>query len=143
MSEQVRHRVLLIDDDPHYSELIGQQLSGRFDVCFERTLEDGIRQMDQREPDAVLLDLKLPDSCTIPVDTLVRLKQHRHRAAIIIVSGNADPDVVYQLIQGNASGYILKGKHDVDSERLANDIVLAIESHRFCGNIESQTKSKL
>lgn len=139
MNENEKHRVLLIDDDINYCEVIGQRLSGRFDVCFESTLNGGIRQMDNREPDAVLLDLKLPDSSPVDTQTLALLKQHRHRAAIIILTGNPDPELAYQMIQGNASGYLVKGRHDVDPESFAKDIVSAIESQRFCETMRAKS----
>lgn len=135
-------RLLLIDDDPDYCEVIGRMLSGRFDVCFARTIGEGVACMTEREPDAVLLDLTLPDSSDTPQKTLARVKLHRKHAAIVVLSGNSNPDIIYDLISANASGYLVKLRDDLKAETMAGEINKAIESQRFCAD-KIQKKSQI
>src|SRR5206468_469796 len=62
-------RLLLVDDDP---DLILKQVHRVFDaagheVDSARTGEDGVRQAAARPPDAILLDLRLPDLSMLEV----------------------------------------------------------------------------
>lgn len=97
--------------------------------------------MEQREPDAVLLDLSLPDSSPNPKDTLSRIKRYRHHAAIVILSGNADPVVIYDMIQGNAAGFIVKGRDD-DSDKMAHEVNKAIAAQQFSNIVTPAIKKE-
>jgi DNA-binding NarL/FixJ family response regulator len=59
-------RVLLIEDNPGYSEVIRIMLErigdARFDMVGVQRLSDGLQNLSDANFDVVLLDLKLPDS---------------------------------------------------------------------------------
>jgi DNA-binding NarL/FixJ family response regulator len=131
-------RVLLIEDDPLYAETVGRLLADRFNLCFSSTVSDGLRQMSEREPDAILLDLTLSDSGATPLDTLERVKQQRHHAAIVIISGNANPKTAIDMIAGNASGYLVKARDDLDGEMMEKEIQKAIASQHFTGKATAE-----
>jgi len=55
-------RVLLIDDDPDYAELLTMTLRDGIDIVHAATLTDGMRIAMGGHFDATLLDLTLPDT---------------------------------------------------------------------------------
>lgn len=126
-------RLLVIDDDRDYCELLGRKLAGRFDIAFCHSIGDGTHAMKQRQPDVVLLDLSLPDSDKEPIQTLSRVKESRTTAAIVILTGNSDPQVAKSLINGTASGVLVKDRDDRDPELMNREILEAITSFGFTG----------
>lgn len=124
-------RLLLIEDDKYYCEFLGRKLAGRFDICFVHSLEDGIAAMRERQPDAVLMDLSLPDSSLDPLETLARVKTHRTTAPINVLTGNPDVELHRKLLRDTASGVFLKDVNDQDAAWLENQINRSIDSQRF------------
>lgn len=98
-------RVLIIEDDTNYCALVERALVLQgFDVKCAATLRDGLSLLSQEKPDAVVLDLGLPDS---PVDeTVQRVKRCSDSAIIVVLSGN--PDAAKDCISKSASGFINK-----------------------------------
>ncbi len=100
---------LVIDDHPLFCDALSMTLqtvakigevhtADRLEIALEK-LEAGLK------PDAVMLDLNLPD--VDGLDGLVRLKTLA-RAPIIVVSSLTDNRVISQVIQAGASGYVPK-----------------------------------
>jgi DNA-binding response OmpR family regulator len=53
--------LLIVDDDPDLSELLGEALAYHgHQVRFARDGMDGLRELSIRRPDAVLLDVEMP-----------------------------------------------------------------------------------
>src|SRR5207248_11611082 len=83
-------RLLLVDDNPN---LILKQVHGVFDaagheVDAARTGEDGVRQAAARSPDAILLDLRLPDLSGLA--GYRRLRQLDARIPVIFITATND-----------------------------------------------------
>lgn len=134
-------RVLIIDDDPHYCELMGVRLEGRFDFAFCHTVADGVLSMKTRQPDAVLLDLRLPDSNSKPKETLARVKEVRTTAAIIVITAaDVSREEQSELVAGNASGVLQKGRDDANPDLISREINDAITNFRFTEPVIAITK---
>src|SRR5258708_6316162 len=83
-------RLLLVDDDP---DVILKQVRHVFDaagheVDAARTGEDGVRQAAARTPDAILLDLRLPDLSGLEVYR--RLRQIDAHIPVSFIAPNSD-----------------------------------------------------
>ncbi len=58
----MKRRILLIDDDPDLIQLLKMRLeSANFEVVFAQRGLEGLQQAYRTQPDAVILDLDLPD----------------------------------------------------------------------------------
>jgi DNA-binding NarL/FixJ family response regulator len=68
--------------------------------------EAGLKQMEQLNPDLVLLDLELPDIDGIEVTK--RLKRRGSSTEVLILTSFDDEQKVYEAIQAGASGYLVK-----------------------------------
>jgi DNA-binding response OmpR family regulator len=53
--------VLVVDDDPDIRAMLGFALGGEFSVRFASTGVDAIDQLATRPPDAMILDVMMPD----------------------------------------------------------------------------------
>ncbi|MBA7662836.1 Transcriptional regulatory protein KdpE [subsurface metagenome] len=54
-------RLLFIDDDPQAQKTLKMVLAENYSVIPAYTAREGLAQLEERAPDAVLLDINLPD----------------------------------------------------------------------------------
>jgi DNA-binding NarL/FixJ family response regulator len=126
--------ILLIEDSEHDRELIRTQLelaAHDFSVREVSTLTAGVDEMRREEPDAVLLDLALPDALSLD-DALLKIKAVRTLAAIVVVSGRMTPERSQSLILGTASATVDK----THLELLEREILVAIANQRTTSTID-------
>jgi two-component system KDP operon response regulator KdpE len=101
-----RSRILVIDDEPQMHRFLGPALeAGGYAVERADTGTDGLRLAASRAPDAVLLDLGLPDLDGLEV--LTRLRQFSTVPVIILSARDREVEKVAALDQG-ADDYVEK-----------------------------------
>ena len=77
----------------------------------------------QMAPDLVILDLSLPDFDGIEV--LARVRDAGHRPKVLVVSGFANPHLVFRLERARVNGFVDKGIHAEAGLREALNAVLS------------------
>lgn len=75
-------------------------------VCACPTAEDGLRAIPEHQPDAVLMDIKLPKMSG--VECVARLKELLPAVQVIMVTVYEDPDTIFRALRAGACGYVLK-----------------------------------
>ena len=98
--------VLTIDDEYAITELLSIILQSHgFDVMTANNSEDGLRMIAEESPDAITLDLMMPD-----VNGLEMCKQIRaiSRIPILVLSAINDPAVVASILDAGADDFIVK-----------------------------------
>lgn len=123
--------VLLVEDNRGDVRLIREMLLAsegvRFKLDAVATLSDALVALAHRQPDAILLDLSLPDSYGIA--TLQHIHDHAPRVPIVVLTGSDDTNLGVQAVQQGAQDYLVKG--DTDSKLLTRSIRYAIERLRI------------
>jgi len=103
-------RVLLIEDEHQYVNLLRTMLSKEKDRTFEvncaRTLATGIERSRQDKFDVVVLDLGLPDSKGI--DTVEAFRAAAPDLPIVVLSANDEKTIVFDSVQKGAQEYLVK-----------------------------------
>jgi len=133
----LKPRLLIIEDDPRYRELLAQMLGAEFDLEMAATLTWGLELQANTRFDCTLLDIGLPDS--VPAKTFSIFKDHFPDAPVIIVTCNDDPSAIAAHLRLSACGYIIKGRSD-NPETLGAAIRSAINDHRSCHKLEAATE---
>ena len=106
MSDALKPLVLIVDDEPQIQRLLRVTLEANgYRVFDAATGSDGIAQAAQRRPDAVLLDLGLPDLEGLEV--LKRLREWSRVPVIILSVRDREDDKVAALDAG-ADDYVTK-----------------------------------
>jgi signal transduction histidine kinase len=123
-------RLLLVEDDEAHARLaelwVEQEGNGRFAVLRVDRLADALAALDSTPPDAVLLDLSLPDS-----DRLETFRAVRARAPatpVVVMTGNGDETLALQAVHEGAQDYLVKG--DIDGRLVVRALRYAIERGR-------------
>ncbi|MDQ3282731.1 MAG: sigma-54 dependent transcriptional regulator [Acidobacteriota bacterium] len=105
MSE-LRHRILIVDDDLSISAGLEAFLGEQWDV---RTAADGrsaVVAFGEFSPDVVLLDVSLPD--TTGLDLLHQFKMYSETTAVIMMSGLSTLDRVVESMRLGAETFLQK-----------------------------------
>src|SRR3954471_15166254 len=101
-------RLLLVDDNPN---LILKQIHRVFDPAGHEidtalTGDDGVRQAAARAPDAILLDLRLPDLSGLEVYR--RVRQTDPRIPVIFITAPDDADSAIEAMKQGPFDYLFK-----------------------------------
>jgi len=105
------NRILLIEDDPDYEELIAHILItcvNPFEVKPAANLADGLALLDEYSPELILVDLSLPDS--FGYETFLRVRERAHGVPIIVLTGLDDDHVAVQAVEDGAADYLVKSQ---------------------------------
>ncbi len=101
-----KRRVLVIDDEPQLRKLLRVALEAEGDAVIEAaTAQEGVGAVARSKPDAVLLDLGLPDE-----DGHVALRQIREFSTVpvIVLSVRAGEDEKVAALDEGADDYVTK-----------------------------------
>ena len=131
--------VLLLEDNSGDAYLIKQQLRSIDDFEFEiveaQYLDHAIALLQEREFDAVLLDLKLPDSQGL--ETFFAINQQTPSTAIVVISAMSEKDLAIEAVREGAQDYIPKG--EIQPNSLRKTIRYAIERKSIAEQLKKRT----
>lgn len=102
-------RVLLVDDDPHVSHVIAQELFSdpRINLVATATsLRDGRRQIARKDFEVLLVDLNLGDGCGF--DLIEQVKSLAPMTEVVVISAIEDEEHALRAFELGATGYLIK-----------------------------------
>lgn len=119
--------LLSIDDDRSIHHLVAKALEGAgIDVSPATTASAGIEAIESVKPDAVLLDVMLPDMSGLDAFKLIRDKDNRLPVIIVTAAGSSDNAI--EAMKLGAFDYLTK---PIDVSHLERLVCQAIESRRL------------
>ena len=110
--------ILVVEDDPHFSELVVRILSPRYgfsNVSMARSLHEALTYLGQKPFGLIFLDLNLADSRGM--ETLSRILPKAQEAQILVMTGEADEEKALQAMREGAHDYLVKGHLSPDALR--------------------------
>jgi len=105
-----RRRVLLIEDNSDNVDVISAMVALRPQIALEvsRTGLSGLAASKIRQPDLVLLDLRLPDISGMAVLEGIRSDPATHDVPVIVLSASADQDQADETLRRGAQAFLRK-----------------------------------
>jgi len=103
------HRIVVIDDDPDVSALLALlfEVDDRFDlVGVAADGRNGIDIVTELEPDAVVVDLDLPEANGL--DVIVEIRADLPETRIVVFSAYPDPYTLLDALRCGADSYLDK-----------------------------------
>jgi two-component system KDP operon response regulator KdpE len=98
--------ILVIDDEPQIQKMLGVILThAGYEVASAETGEKGLAAIVYKKPQAVLLDMGLPD--IEGFDVLLRIREFSD-VAVIMLSVRGQEEVKVRCLEGGADDYITK-----------------------------------
>jgi PAS domain S-box-containing protein len=140
MSEQALIHLLVIEDNAGDFLLVQEylkQASSGFTITRAETLTEALELLLNNQPDAVLLDLSLPDSNGLESVRTVQAKSHG--APVIVLTGFGNEQFGIDSLKMGAEDYLLKD--DINSSLLIKTILYSLERSRV--RIEMSKQDRL
>jgi len=105
--------ILIIDDDPLIRKTLSTHLSQEgFDISTAETGNEGIRLYEDKTPDLVILDIRLPDINGL--EALQRIRENNPGATVIIITAFDDMKTTVEAIKLGAFEYLVKPLDFID-----------------------------
>ena len=122
----MKERVLLVDDDPGVSEVIGMLLEREgYAVVHAATLKQGIALVEAGELDLVVTDLKLPDGTGL--DVIAGVRARRPRLPIIMITSYSSMESAIDALRAGANDYVIK---PFDNDEFLRALARALNERR-------------
>lgn len=129
-----KHRVLIVDDDSDFRSAIAANLGRFYDVVGAQDSKEALSTLQKVSFDLIILDLTLPDGHGVDLCVTFREKLKLEKIPIIILTGNATPDIRVKSFDSDADDILEKPvrpdelKARIDrlirkSETLVNNVV--------------------
>ena len=104
---RVKPRVLLVEDTVYLARLYEKFLQDEdYDLVHVETGAEAFQALEHKMPDAVLLDLVLPDMSGL--DILKSISERKLPVSVVIVSAHGSVDVAVQAMRYNAFDFLTK-----------------------------------
>ncbi len=126
-------RILLVEDDPAQARQVEAALkSDSYDIHHVETGNAGIAEIEREVPDAILLDLMLPDIQGIEILRLVAERQLA--CVVIVVTAHGSVNLAVEAMRLGAFDFIMK---PFNAARLQVTLRNALEHNRLSRIVES------
>jgi two-component system nitrogen regulation response regulator GlnG len=119
--------LLVIDDDPEVLYSVERSLRGpNLRVLSAATAQEGIAQVRQQRPNAVILDVRLPDMSGL--EAVDRIRAIDPQLPIVMITAFATTETAIEAIKRGAFEYMLK---PVELQQLRDVVAQAVELSRL------------
>lgn len=126
---KIRHKVLIVDDEPHIRRLVQAALSRADYATLEAgTARDAMERVREDRPEVVLLDLGLPDRDGLELVPLI--KQAQPETTLIIVSAREATEEKVAALDLGADDYLTK---PFDTDELLARVRVALRNRMTRG----------
>ncbi len=139
MPKANEYRVLLIEDDDEFSQIISLHLqasSTPFDFYRADSLQNGLACLAEKKIDIVLLDLNLPDADQL--SGLMQLQSKFPELPCVVLTATNDEQLALEALRAGAQDYLLKGI--VDGGLLERVLRYSVERKRTQQVLHKQKK---
>lgn len=126
---KIRHKVLIVDDEPHIRRLVQAALARADYATLEAgTARDAMERVREDRPEVVLLDLGLPDRDGLELVPLI--KQAQPETTLIIVSAREATEEKVAALDLGADDYLTK---PFDTDELLARVRVALRNRMTRG----------
>lgn len=118
-------KILMVEDNPGDARLVQVLLAevGGYDLVWKQDLAEAAGWLADNQPDAVLLDLSLPDSHGL--STIDAMRSVAPDLPVIVFTGLNDESVGVAAVKRGCQDYLVKGQGD--GQLIGRTIIYAVE----------------
>lgn len=109
MVDQIKPQILIVDDDPLQMKIFEKIFSeSGFDPLYAASGVEALKILRWRRPDAVLMDIELPDMSGIDVTRRMKNIPELDGIPVIMITGHSEKNMVVDSMKAGANGFIVK-----------------------------------
>lgn len=124
-------RVLIVDDDPEFTEMIAAVLErevDRFETYIANSVSDGTDILSDASIDCVISDYRMPE--TDGLEFLESIREEYGDLPFILLTGQGDEGIASEAISTGVTDYVRKDRARGQYSLLATRITNAVEKRR-------------
>ena len=106
--EQLKKRILIIDDDPGYLSIVRKWLKDIYKISVANSGLQGIKYLGKNKVDLILLDYEMPVTSGPQVLEMLRSDEDTKSIPVIFLTGKSDKNSVMKVVDLRPEGYLLK-----------------------------------
>ncbi len=133
-------KVLVVDDDEAMRRLMRLELSDTYEIIDSGEPEQGLALALENEPDAILLDLRMPNYSGYELLEMFTSFSRTQKIPVIIVSGESGGQTKEHCKQLGAAGYFEK---PIDFEALRADLSQFAKTRRLVPRTEVRVRLRV
>ncbi|MBE2209664.1 MAG: sigma-54-dependent Fis family transcriptional regulator [Saprospiraceae bacterium] len=128
--EKSNQRVLIVDDEPVWHSVVRKTFAEDYEFEGAASIESMWDKLEKSGAfDLLLLDLKLDNTQkNIGLDLISPIKEKYPQVPIIIATNENDPDVILEVMETGAKGYLIKSAYN--KEKWTQKIQKAIQDQK-------------
>ncbi len=100
--------ILVVDDDPVLTMLIGGILAKTGKIFTARSGDEGLRLARRENPDLILLDVQMPGQDGFDVISELKMDPALRHIPVIFITGEVIPEIESHCLEAGAADYIAK-----------------------------------
>lgn len=109
LAEQVRPRVLIVDDDEFQQRLLAQALQdAKLDLIFATSGNEAMGLLRKQRPNLVLMDIDLPDIDGVEVTRWIRSIDQFKQTPVVMITSHSERRKVVDSLRAGAADFIVK-----------------------------------
>lgn len=120
----------LVDDDQDYCQNITERLSSRFNCQSFSSEATFLLAVNQRVPDAVIMDMMLPEGDLAGADAAMQLAK-LHKLPVVFVSVREDIEARLAAVRAGANGYFIKQDDPARMIALLEQLITRNPAHPY------------
>lgn len=124
-------RVLLVDDEPGYAEMVAEylELSDNIDTVIPETdPQEALAHIADSSVDCVVSDYAMPE--VDGLDLLELVREHHPDLPFLMLTGNSDEEIAAEAVSAGVTDYFRKQSNTDHYEKLAHRVSNAVEGYR-------------
>lgn len=128
-STQQQISILIVDDHPVVRQGLRAMLSSEPDISvmgMAASAREAIALVERRQPDVVLMDLRMPEM--EGTEAIVELRRKTPGLRILVLTNYGSDDYIVRAIQAGAMGYLLK---NTPQEEIVNAVRIVYRNERY------------
>lgn len=106
MRDSGRRKVLFVEDETTLRRTYHRFFAERYDVAFAASGTEARRQLQEFEPEVLVLDLRLPD--TDGVTLLQEIRASRPELPVVVTTSYVSMEPLLNVLNLGHSGYLIK-----------------------------------
>jgi two-component system response regulator AtoC len=142
--EKEKIKLLVIDDEPKVSWLLNEGLGEKYEIITARDGYEGLKLINQAQPNLVLLDIKMPGIDGLEV--LEKIKALNQSLDVIMLSGHGETKNVVESIKRGAAEFINKPfdvkEVEIHLQNILEKTQLKKEVHQLRNELRKKTQSE-